>query len=202
MSGEQTERDAEAVETEAPETEARETEAVAAIEAGDAAPPTKKRRYLRYAAEIGLVLAIYAGFRVYQLRDAPTGPAPALSATGIDGAALSILPTEEPVLVHFWATWCGVCEAEEDNIHSVADGHRVITVASQSGTPGAVSAYLADHELAFPVVNDPRGSIAQAWGVRAFPTSFIVDPDGQIRHVEVGYTSTLGLRARLWLAGL
>ena len=38
--------------------------------------------------------------------------------------------------------------------------------------------------------------------VSTFPTSFGVDPDGQIRSVEVGYTSTFGLRARLWMAGL
>jgi hypothetical protein len=30
--------------------------------------------------------------------------------------------------------------------------------------------------------------------------SFVIAPDGSIRHVEVGYTTSVGLRARLWLA--
>jgi len=52
------------------------------------------------------------------------------------------------------------------------------------------------------VLNDPDGVIATRWGVRAVPASFIVDGAGQIRFVEIGYTTGIGLRLRLWLAGL
>jgi alkyl hydroperoxide reductase subunit AhpC len=51
-----------------------------------------------------------------------------------------------------------------------------------------------------PIVLDPDGRLARAWGVRSLPTSFVVDREGEIRTVEVGYTTELGLRARLWLA--
>jgi hypothetical protein len=44
--------------------------------------------------------------------------------------------------------------------------------------------------------------IAAQWGVRAVPASFIVDGAGQIRFLEIGYTTGAGLRLRLWLAGL
>ena len=44
--------------------------------------------------------------------------------------------------------------------------------------------------------------ILPQWGVRAVPASFVVDGTGQIRYVEVGYTTGIGLRLRLWLAGL
>lgn len=108
----------------------------------------------------------------------------------------------EPVLVHFWATWCGVCRAEQGTIDALARDHRVITVASQSGGLGELGSYMSENTLSFTVVPDPRGQLASRWGVRAYPTSFVVGPDGSVRSVEVGYTTSLGLRARLWLAGV
>lgn len=166
------------------------------------ATPKKKRPWWRTAIEIGVIVAIFFGFRAWQQRGVPRGEAPALSATTLAGELVDLQGMDAPVLVHFWATWCGVCAAEEGNIDSVAEDHRVITVASQSGPTEQVARYMERRGLGFPVVNDPSAGIAHRWGVHAFPTSFVVDPDGQIRSVEVGYTSTLGLRARLWMAGL
>ena len=85
---------------------------------------------------------------------------------------------------------------------ALAEGQRVITIASQSGAPADVQRYVASHELGFDVINDPRGQLAHRWGVHAFPSTFVVDADGQIRSVEVGYTTYLGLRARLLLADI
>lgn len=78
----------------------------------------------------------------------------------------------------------------------------MITVASTSGTPEDVSRALQERGLSMPVLNDPEGQLAAKWGVNAYPTTFIVGADGRVRFVEVGYTSSLGLRARLWWAGL
>ena len=106
------------------------------------------------------------------------------------------------MLVHFWATWCPICRAEQGSIDALARDTPVITVAMQSGDRNAVVQHLRKEELNFPVLNDPDGVIAAQWGVRAVPASFIVDGAGQIRYVEVGYTTGIGLRLRLWLAGL
>ncbi|MBX3270972.1 MAG: redoxin family protein [Sandaracinaceae bacterium] len=160
-----------------------------------------KRPWKRWALEIGVVLAIFFAFRAWQTWDAPSGPAPALRGHLLDGAPYALAAEGAPVLVHFWATWCGVCQAEEDNIVAVARDHRVITVATRSGQTAQVAGYMRERGLDFSVLEDPTGAIARGWGVRAFPTSFVLDGEGNIRHVEVGYTSTLGLRARLWLAG-
>lgn len=169
---------------------------------GDAATPAeKKRSWRRVALEIAIVIAIVLAWRAWQTRDAPDGPAPPLSGTSVDGTALSLARTpERPVLVHFWATWCGVCRVEQGTIDALADEHDVITVAAQSGGPEQVAAYLAREGVAFPTIVDPSGALAHRWGVRAFPTTFVIGTDGTIRSVEVGYTTSLGLRARLWLA--
>lgn len=109
------------------------------------------------------------------------------------------------MIVHFMASWCGVCSAEEPNVAALARDHRVIAIATQSGDAARIGSWIATTDLDprnVRIVPDPRGDLARAWGVRAFPTAFYLDRTGHIRHVEVGYTSELGMRARVWLAGL
>jgi thiol-disulfide isomerase/thioredoxin len=109
----------------------------------------------------------------------------------------------QPVLVHFWATWCPVCRAEQGSIAAIAQDHpEVVTVAMQSGPPDAVVKHLHEQGLNFSTLNDEDGKLSVAWGVHAVPASFIIDRDGQVRFVEIGYSTGIGLRFRLWLAGL
>ncbi len=164
-------------------------------------PSKPKRNWKRIAVEIGIVVAIFVAFRAYQTRNAPDGRAPELSGTELAGTPLALAARPgEPVLVHFWATWCGVCRVEEGTIDSLAEDHRVITVAAQSGSQDEVRTYMRGAGLDFPTIVDSNGELARRWGVQAFPTSFVVASDGTIRNVEVGYTTSLGLRVRLWLA--
>ena len=164
----------------------------------------KSKVWLRRGFEVLLVVALIAGIRAWQQRDIVSGPAPALQGVLLDGKPF-VLPARpaQPVLVYFWATWCPVCRAEQGAIEAIAhDNPNVITVAMQSGSRDEVAKHLKEQGLSFPAVNDPDNQISAAWGVHAVPASFIVDTDGQIRFVEVGYTTGVGLRLRLWLAGV
>lgn len=151
-----------------------------------------------------LFVVLVAGIRTWQHRDMAIGSAPPLQGTLLDGHAYA-LPTKPatPVLVHFWATWCPVCPVEQGSIEAIArDNPNVITVAMQSEGSAEVSRHLAREGLHFPVVNDPEGRLSAAWGVHAVPATFIVDRRGQVRFIEVGYTTEIGLRLRLLLARL
>ena len=164
---------------------------------GESAP---KRSVWRRRALEGLVflVALY-GIHRWQTRGVVEGSAPVLEATDIDGAPVAL---QGPALVHFWATWCGVCDAMDGNVASVAEDGRVVTVAVRSEGAAAIRAHLRDQELegAFPVIADPNGALAREWGVSAFPTTFAIDEAGEIVAVSVGYTTTAGLKARLALA--
>jgi len=165
-------------------------------------PRASKWRFI--AIEALLLVVIVAGIRAWQQRDMVSGPAPALQGMTLAGRPYK-LPAhpERPVLVHFWATWCPICSAEQGSIAAIAHDHpNVITIAMQSGKTEQVVRFMEKNEIAFPVVNDADGSISNSWGVHAVPASFIIAPDGQIRFVEVGYTTGMGLRLRLWLAGI
>ena len=150
-----------------------------------------------------MVLLLILGVSAWQQSGTVSGPAPALAGILLDGKPLALAAfAGRPVLVHFWATWCPICRAEQGSIDALARDTPVITVAMQSGSRDAVVQHLRKEALSFPVLNDPDGVIAAQWGVRTVPASFIVDGAGQIRFLEVGYTTGVGLRLRLWLAGL
>jgi thiol-disulfide isomerase/thioredoxin len=155
-----------------------------------------------YLIQVLIFLIVVVGIRYWQQRDIVLGPAPELYGITIDGSPY-ILPRHpaKPVLVYFWATWCPICRVEQGTIASLAkDKGNVVGVAMQSGSKSEVLKYMKEQGIAFPVVNDEYGMFAQAWGVQGVPTSFIIAPDGKIRNVEVGYTTGIGLRLRLWLA--
>ena len=60
---------------------------------------------------------------------------------------------------------------------------------------------MAEEGVSYRVILDPSGRLAGRFGVKAVPTSMIIDANGEIRFVEVGYTTEIGLRLRLWWVG-
>jgi len=165
----------------------------------------------RHLLEAGAFIAVLLLIQLYQSRGLPEGAAPPLEGLRNDGVVESLRPkvgggetasaaNRSPTLVVFWADWCPLCKAEEGNIESVAKRYRVLSVAMQSGDAAAVTRHLKERGLATPALIDADGRHAANWKVRGVPTRFIVDADGQVRFRVVGYTTTLGLLARLWWA--
>lgn len=163
-----------------------------------------KKKWRGYAINALLLVVMVAGIRAWQQRDMVGGAAPALHGTTLTEVpyALPAHPAQ-PMLVHFWGSWCAICRAEQNSIAELARDHaNVISIAMRSGGKDEVISYMRQQGVAFPVLNDPDESIARAWGVNAVPASFIIGTDGKIRFIEVGYTSSIGLRLRLWLVGM
>ena len=167
-------------------------------------PKSRAAKWRDYAVQVLLFVIVVAAIRTWQQRDMVSGAAPALQGSSLTGQFYQ-LPAhpQHPVLVHFWATWCPICRAEQSSITAIAhDNPNVITVAMNSGKPEDVAKHMKDQNIEFRVLNDPDGSLSNKWGVHAVPASFVISPGGEIRFVEVGYTTGIGLRFRLWLAGL
>ncbi len=165
---------------------------------------SRTSRWRAYAINAFILVVVFGGVRTWQHRDIVSGAAPALQGMTLSGRPF-ILPAQpaRPVLVHFWATWCPICRVEQHSIDGIAqENSNVITVAMKSGTQDEIVKFMREQGIDFPVLNDPDGRIASDWGVNAVPASFIISPDGQIDFVEVGYTTGVGLKLRLWLSGL
>lgn len=166
-------------------------------------PGDPRRRWKVLLVQALILLLIYIGLRTWMQRDMVSGPVPEFTAHLISGEVFS--PRDyagKTWLLHFWAEWCPICRAEQGAITSVMSRWPVITVAMQSGDRIAVEDYLREHGLEWPTVLDQSGSLAKRFGVDAVPSSFVIDANGQIRFRETGYTTSWGLRFRLWLADL
>lgn len=161
-----------------------------------------RKRWVIWARDLALVFILVLLIQWWQTRNAATGPAPALTGIMLNGETLDLKDLRgNPVLVHFWATWCPVCRAEDGNIHDLAEDYQVLSIATNSGTAQEIRDYLNENEVDFPVMLDESGETGGLWGVNGVPSSFIVDSNGEIRSIAVGYTTEFGLRVRMWLAG-
>ncbi len=110
-----------------------------------------------------------------------------------------IFPTNKPILIHFWATWCPVCKVESHNIQTIANHFEVLTIAVKSGSDITIEQYMKENGINYKVYNDDEGFLASEYKVPAYPTTFIYDAKGNLVFSEVGYTSTFGLWIRmLW----
>ncbi len=153
----------------------------------------------KWYGQVLVLLLVFFAVRAYTQRDMIAGEAPVFHSVLLNAQTVNLQDFRgRPVLVHFWATWCPVCKLEQASIESISHDYPVLTISMQSGDDLEVQAFLQEHGLHYPVVNDAEGMLAQRYGVRGVPSSFFLDGKGRIRFIEVGYTSEWGMRLRMW----
>ena len=160
-----------------------------------------KIRGVKLLLEFCLFLLIFIILQSWMQREMVDGTPPALQGRLLDGQTVNLQSLKgKPVLLHFWASWCGICKLEQNSINAINENYTVISVAMKSGEAADIQLYMDKHKLDFPVVVDADGAIAQRYGVTAVPASFIINSAGRIKFKQTGYTTSWGLRIRLWLA--
>ncbi|TKV20747.1 protein disulfide oxidoreductase [Citrobacter sp. TBCS-14] len=160
------------------------------------------RRWLREGL-ILLVLIVGAMLLMDAWR-APTLPT-AFDSTPLqtlegETVTLAALSQQEPVLLYFWASWCGVCRFTTPDVARLQrEGENVMTIALRSGSEAEVSRWLSRKGVDFPVINDADGTLSRSWEVSVTPT-LVVMSQGRVVSTTSGWTSYWGMKLRLWWA--
>jgi thiol-disulfide isomerase/thioredoxin len=94
------------------------------------------------------------------------------------------------VLINFWATWCPPCREEMPALERLYRQHKEqgleLVAISIDSDPAVVSPYVKASKLTFPIALDPKAEVANKYGVRALPSSFVVDRQGTMTALALG----------------
>jgi cytochrome c biogenesis protein CcmG, thiol:disulfide interchange protein DsbE len=129
--------------------------------------------------------------------DLPAGPLPPLGpGPQVDLAAYA----GRPLLVNFWATWCGPCVEEmpvlRDAERRLGDQIAFIGINVQDNEASALE-FLAELDVTYDQARDPMAEYFTAVGGFGMPTTLLVDPDGRIVYRYTGAIEAAQLDALL-----
>ncbi len=107
---------------------------------------------------------------------AATRKVPPLALPGLHGGLWRLQDQlGKVVLLNFWATWCGPCRSELPSLIQLAQRHAaqglVWAAVNHRESPATIQRFLAEEQLALPVLLDADGSASKAWTPMVFPST-------------------------------
>ena len=135
-------------------------------------------------------------------------PAPPIALPVVGGGVSDLRADRgKVVLLNFWATWCEPCKAEMPALQRLADSLQaqpfvLYSIDLQEDAP-QVEAFQRQYGLRLHALLDENGDVVRAYGVRALPSTFVIDKQGVLRLKRIGQLPVGGAETAwsdAWLA--
>ena len=130
--------------------------------------------------------------------------APNFSLTTLDGRTVQLSDLRgQNVLVNYWVTWCDPCLEELGFLDKIGQEYqsRGFTILSVNGLAQNplpdVETVVSQNGLTFPVLLDESDSFYNTYLVKFLPTSFFIDENGIIRHIQLGSAAEDTFRTKI-----
>lgn len=95
------------------------------------------------------------------------------------------------VLINFWATWCSPCRQEIPHLNRLHERYHKAGFAllgiNIDDQPRVAREMMQKLSVAFPVLFDTDKRVSRLYDVGAMPSSLLIDRDGRIRYIHLGY---------------
>jgi len=155
------------------------------------------------AVDVALIITAFLLVSMWQTRDLPDDDhTPPLELVWLDDMqADSVLVSGEVGVVYFFAPWCFYCRNSIDNLDELVASGKLAwarVVALEYENLDEVREFINETGVNLPVLlGGPQTT--KDWQIRAFPTYFVIDREGQIASRSVGYSTKIGLATRVWM---
>jgi len=145
----------------------------------------------RLISKLILMVFVFLPFSVSAISVGDT--VPSFKARTIDGSKSVALEDYrgKVVLVDFWASWCPPCLKSLPKYDDLrrelgTSDFEIVAINVDENTDDAKK-FLAKHPVSYPIAKDPKGVLPGVFGVKAMPTSYIVDQNGVVQYVHAAF---------------
>ncbi len=117
--------------------------------------------------------------------------APSLSLENMDGEKFTLKKNSSHwSFVHFWASWCGPCRKEiptiQKLINAMSKDDIKFFIVNTAESEDTVFSFLGGVAPDINTLLDRDGLVTEQWQPRGLPSTYLVDPVGQIQYVVIG----------------